>query len=189
MKFILILFISALAVTSQLYAQSYDLWFVQDGQEIAATNGKVKLKRAPFRMQFVLKGPTDLRLNASFSSENLKAVKAGKAVSDMPCFGPGTGMADYALNQEKWIILEKDSHNFWYYESPESSSFDEVVQEGEYIHCFRTVERYLDPGHEEGRERQEVKLEGSRLKRIYLVIVDLAEENAGPPACVEIRLR
>jgi hypothetical protein len=154
--------------TAACPGELFGLEFVQNGGTICPQDGIVRLAKSEFKLRFFLPPGKVVYVNFSAAPALYGAVVAGEPIEPILWFG-GTGMAEYARNPDRQIVLSDRAWHVW--PAPEGpddefNRFDKTTPYSNGILCERTV-RSVFAAAADG------PLAISDLSTIYLVYCDV----------------
>lgn len=104
----------------------------------------IKLSKSSFDIIIEMPQPSGMLVNASFDKETYKSLPNAADVLNIPCFAPGSGMADHKFNPENAIMAKSSGSNYLFYANDDEHRFNSVEKSGDKYVCTRTVERIFN---------------------------------------------
>lgn len=117
---------------------NFDVSFRQDGHDVAAADGVVKLKPAPFEMAIRLPRTQLVSANVARTSALFDAAVAGRSLDSVFGF-KGKALAGAQGNADEDLVVDTDAYQAWFYLSDANHRCNEVRTTDAGTVCVRRV--------------------------------------------------
>jgi TonB family protein len=103
----------------------------QDGQNVRARDGVVRLRRAPFTLVLSLPATTSVKVHVAADAKGYDLARTGRPLDEV--YPDGGAYAEADFNGDRALTLSDDTspgYHFWYYDSEADHRFDSVAARG-----------------------------------------------------------
>ena len=140
-KSIISMLVLAMCSTASVHAQYFEVWIHQYNKQVPIQNNVVNLESAPFEIVIYMSEPMGVRVAASFNNEIYNLAGQRTPVDQLLPFQEGRTMPSISFNTGKELEIDDEAHNYYYYESDDMHSFDNILPyEKGGFHTYRMIE-------------------------------------------------
>jgi len=167
---LLVIFVTLNIQNSFSQISSFYIYFMQNGKRINVVNGKVELKKAPFKLYAEYIEPVDLLVSASQKGDTYKDAKKGKLMFYIPAF-QNSKKHDSFFSKKNGISVYDENYSIWKKGDTDGSK-DLKSKKNNFI-VYKNVEKIFNEKKNKTIELKNVK------KKLYLVFIYAQKDKDG----------